>query len=87
MGKFWSPDDAKLMVGFDVSVEVKQYKWTFTDRKEMVDFVRNLFGLEGATDSDIQVGLDSYLKASETDFEWALMYFVATKPHTLPRSS
>ena len=81
-GTFWSIEDAVMMTGFDVSVEVKKYKWTFTGSEEMVDFCRNLFGLFGATDSEIVDGLRKYLGASDTGFYWSLMYFSATKPHT-----
>jgi hypothetical protein len=47
--------------------------------EEMVDFCRNLFGLEGASDKEIVDGLKSYLGAKETGFEWSLMYFIAIK--------
>jgi len=78
-GIFWSHDDVKLMAGFTVEVSVKKYRWTFNGMDEMVDFCRNLFGLEGASDSELVDGLKYYLGADETGFDWSLMYFIATK--------
>jgi SAM-dependent methyltransferase len=78
-GKFWSVTDAELMTGFTVSVSVKKYNWTFNTMEEMVDFCRNLFGLDKAPNEEIIDGLKSYLGANETGFEWSLMYFIAIK--------
>ena len=79
-GKFWSDDDKKFMTGFNVKTEMKYYPWTFSSHSEMIDFCKHLFGLKNASDTDIAEGLKKYLKASETDFEWSLLYFIATKP-------
>jgi SAM-dependent methyltransferase len=80
-GAFWSVTDADLMVGFTVDIVVKKYRWTFNGFEEMVDFCRNLFGLDSATDEEIVDGLRTYLDADETGFDWSLIYFSATKPH------
>jgi SAM-dependent methyltransferase len=85
-GKFWSEEDTKLMTGFNVvtgfnvTTEMKCYPWTFTSQNEMVDFCRHLFGLKNASDAEIEEGLQKYLMASETEFDWSLIYFIATKP-------
>lgn len=85
-GKFWSEEDTKLMTGFNVvtgfnvTTEMKCYPWTFASQNEMVDFCRHLFGLKNASDAEIEEGLQKYLMASETEFDWSLIYFIATKP-------
>ena len=79
-GKFWSEDDIKLMTGFNVTTEIKCYPWTFASRNEMVDFCKHLFGLKNASDAEIEEGLQKYLMASDTEFDWSLIYFMATKP-------
>jgi SAM-dependent methyltransferase len=78
-GKFWSDDDIKFMVGFNVQTEMKYYPWVFSSQTEMIDFCKHLFGLKNATDSEIAEGLKKYLNASETSFQWSLLYFIATK--------
>lgn len=78
-GKFWSLADAELMLGFTVTAFVKKYRWTFNGFEEMVDFCRNLFGLDSASDKEIVDGLEKYLGADGTGFDWSLMYFIATK--------
>ena len=78
-GKFWSSADTAIMDGFTVEVSVKSYRWNFNSMVEMVDFCRNLFGLDSASDKDIVDGLEHYLKADSTGFDWSLMYFIATK--------
>jgi SAM-dependent methyltransferase len=79
-GKFWTPADADLMHGFTVDVVVKKYRWNFNGQEEMIDFCRNLFGLDLATDEEISEGLRTYLRADETGFDWSLLYFIAAKP-------
>lgn len=79
-GKFWTNSDAYLMHGFTVEVSVKKYRWNFNGQEEMVDFCRNLFGLDLASDEEIVEGLHTYLNADKTGFDWSLLYFIATKP-------
>jgi len=80
-GKFWSLSDVALLeaAGFTVTTALKTYMWNFTDGAAMVDFTRHLFGLRAASDWEIQGGLRTYLGASDTSFEWSLLYFTATK--------
>lgn len=80
-GKFWSQSDVPLIeaAGFVVKMALKTYTWNFTDGLAMVDFTRHLFGLQAATDREILEGLRLYLGASDTSFEWSLLYFTATK--------
>lgn len=79
-GKFWSVDDTKLMTDFHVKNETKNYPWVFSSQNEMIDFCKHLFGLKNATDLDLIEGLKKYLMATDTEFEWSLLYFIATKP-------
>ena len=79
-GKFWSEEDTRLMSGFNVTTEMKHYPWAFASRNEMVDFCKHLFGLKNASHAEIDEGLQKYLMASDTEFEWSLIYFIATKP-------
>jgi len=78
-GKFWSEDDKKLMTGFHVDTILKHYNWTFSSNEEMIDFCKHLFGLKNASDLEIKDGLKKYLGASDKEFNWCLIYFVATK--------
>ena len=78
-GKFWSEEDKELMVGFSVKTEMKHYPWAFSSQTEMIDFCKHLFGLKNASDSEIAEGLQKYLNASDKEFGWSLLYFVATK--------
>jgi hypothetical protein len=78
-GKFWSLNDQELMHGFTVKTELKTYPWTFTSQEEMIIFVRHLFGLKNASDIEIYNGLKEFLLSKETEFEWSLLYFVASK--------
>ena len=78
-GKFWSEDDKKLMYGFDVTTILKHYTWTFVSKHDMIQFCKYLFGLKNASDLEIENGLKTYLAASDTEFKWSLLYFVATK--------
>jgi len=78
-GKFWSEADKELMVGFNVKTEMKHYPWVFASHAEMLDFCKHLFGLKNVSDSEIAEGLKKYLKASDTEFGWSLLYFIATK--------
>lgn len=78
-GKFWSSTDAAMMHGFTVEVSIQSYRWDFNSMVEMVDFCRNLFGLDSASDKEIVDGLEKHLGANSSGFDWSLMYFIATK--------
>lgn len=79
-GKFWSEADVGLLkeCGFTtVETTLRTYRWGFKDRHEMTDFCRHLFGLDKADDATIYSGLQTYLSATETGFDWTLVYFNA----------
>ena len=82
-GMFWKKEDSKLLeqTGFTVKTSVQEYSWNFKGSSEKMDFVRNLFGLDMATDDEIVNGLEKYLKSSGADpIPWRLRYFIASKP-------
>ena len=59
--------------------------WRFERREHMTDFFQGLFGLDKATDKDIEEGIESYLGYRQTDgqfwVDWDL-YFVKAKKHS-----
>lgn len=70
--------------GFNkVNSVVKSYPWTFKTIEEMVNFVKLLFGLDLASNKDIEDNIGNYLdiKVNSTcvTFEWELMFIVANK--------
>jgi SAM-dependent methyltransferase len=89
-GIFFSREDGDHFrrAGFgDVQITVEQYHWNFAKPGDMVDFCRNLFGLDLATIDNIEIGLVDFLRPQRpnrhslvTRIPWELMYFVATKP-------
>lgn len=90
-GRFWNVDpsgaDFQLLeaCGFQVSVAVRQYDWTFPSVAAMLDFVRNLFGLDLANeDTALLTAIQSYLGSAVAEdgsvrFPWELAYFVAER--------
>jgi SAM-dependent methyltransferase len=81
-GLFWSQEDVGLLEaqGFQIQMEEREYPWSFSSRDSMIDFCKNLFGLNLASEQKIQKGLESYLHATDGGFMWKLVYFIATKP-------
>jgi SAM-dependent methyltransferase len=79
-GQFWSGADARLLEnsGFKVTIKNPMYTWDFESNVGMIDFCRNLFGLDCAADSQIERGLVQYLGAKNCSIPWQLMYFIAT---------
>lgn len=86
-GVFFSESDKNVfeMSGFQTEIVVKTYPWIFKNELDMIDFMRNLFGLDLATTSDILNGVNSYLKPiinnTEIHIQWSLMYFTSIKRH------
>jgi SAM-dependent methyltransferase len=84
-GRFWSTDDLAGFqeAGFTVTIERKNYTWNWKTYKDMLDFCKNLFGLDLATDSEILDGLLKFLKPTiinaEYRIDWSLLYWKATK--------
>lgn len=87
-GLFWSVDDCKGFedAGFQVQTVVRDYRWKFSCTEEMVEFSRYLFGLDKADDETIRNGLQTYLEATDTYFDWTLLYFISTKPHNISQA-
>jgi hypothetical protein len=80
-GQFWSEHDLSFFhkLGLSVSMEQRTYPWKFSCKKDMVDFCKHLFGLDLATNDIIEKGLHYYLNATDTEFNWTLLYFTATR--------
>jgi SAM-dependent methyltransferase len=83
-GQFWSTADTRLFEesGFNVTIKNPMYTWDFESDVSMIDFCRNLFGLDLATDTQIMHGLVQYLGARDCSIPWQLMYFIATVTST-----
>lgn len=89
-GRFWNVDpagaDIQLLeaAGFQVIVSIQCYDWTFPSVSGMLDFVRNLFGLDLATDDTaLLTSIQSYLgfqvnADGSVRIPWELVYFIAT---------
>ena len=77
-GLFWSEADGHLLeeTGFSVHMCEKSYAWTFTNRAAMVDFSKDLFYLDLATEEQIDRALTEVLQATETEIPWKLLYFI-----------
>jgi len=84
-GLFWGEADRNLLEqnGFIVDIQMKSYPWIFDTKAAMIDFCKNLFGLDKATDEEIDNGINIYLQPycinDKYMFEWHLLYFIATK--------
>lgn len=84
-GTFWNESDINLLheCGFEATTCIKSYSWTFESETKMIDFCKNLFGLDLASESDIKNGIETYLQPYKLDdkihFDWSLIYFTATK--------
>jgi SAM-dependent methyltransferase len=84
-GRFWSAEDLAGLeaAGFSATLERKTYTWNWENYKAMLDFCKNLFGLDLATDVQILDGVLHYLRPRATEkgyeIDWSLGYFRATK--------
>jgi hypothetical protein len=86
VGHFFSEKDKILLeqCGFNVEVKKVKYKWHFRDENTIVDFCKNLFGLDLATSDDIKNGIQKYLALnSDFSFDWELIYFKCDNPFRL----
>lgn len=83
-GNFWSGADTQLLeeYGFNVTLEHAMYTWDFESKVSMIDFCKNLFGLDRATDAQIEQGLVQYLGVRDCSIPWELMYFIASSAIT-----
>ena len=67
---------------FKTEIEIKSYPWIFNNEEELVDFCRNLFGLDLATDYEILEGIKQYLNVEKKEkyiINWTLIYFISRK--------
>jgi len=91
-GIFWNDpqindSDKKLLekCGFNITSKIVNYKWTFDSKDIMIDFCKNLFGLDKIKDNnDLYNGLQKFLNPVKIyndryEFDWKLIYFIATK--------
>jgi hypothetical protein len=83
-GIFWSYEDVYLFkeAGFEkVEVIQKTYTWNFNSKIEMLDFTRNLFGIDRyISDEDLFSKINEYLHPiTENTLPWKLLYFKAFK--------
>ena len=77
-GLFFNEADVDLLAaaGFSVTTTIKRYRWDFENQAAMIDFCRHLFGIV-ADDVTLLNGLTHYLGATDTGFDWELIYFIA----------
>lgn len=91
-GLFWTEKDKTLIEqnGFTTDIVIKSYPWIFQSEYELIDFTRNLFGLDLANDEDILSGLNTYLcpriHNNNIVIDWNLIYFISTKRQISPQS-
>lgn len=89
-GRFWSREDAGLLTscGFSTEVSTQSYTWNFASWAAVVDFSRHLFGLDLATDAQIDEGLRRSLSPLRHEggfrIPWSLLYFTSTVAPALP---
>lgn len=86
LGKFWSTSDIQLLTdhGFNTTMTAQSYTWDFDSESVMIDFCRNLFGLDMASDAQIVSGIRQHLtfRAEQVNIPWQLVYFISTVSHT-----
>lgn len=84
-GIFWDEYDKNFINenGFNTRVEIRSYPWIFKSDASLLDFVKNLFCLDLASDAEIIAGIDKYLHPVRTNkqinINWQLIYFISTK--------
>lgn len=90
-GIFFSNNDKQLIEknGFLTETEIKSYPWIFNNENELLDFCKNLFGLDLATDKEILEGINTYLNPIRLEnnilINWTLMYFISIKNQVFPQ--
>jgi SAM-dependent methyltransferase len=75
--------------GLTVEIQIKSYPWIFDTEVALVDFCRNLFGLDLATNLEILDGINHYLRPEYQNnkivINWTLIYFISTKHQIFPQ--
>lgn len=81
LGRFWDDSDIALLneCGFSATTEIKKYAWKFDNQSDMIDCIKNLFGLDLASDKQILDGLVEFLDVDLDlcNINWELIYFIA----------
>lgn len=66
------------------AVEHRELRWNFPSETEMVDFSKQLFGMDLADAGEVRAGIDRYLGSETTPsgvaMRWQLSYAAALKP-------
>jgi hypothetical protein len=84
-GIFWKESDKNILEskGFSVNIKYTDYTWNFNSENDLVDFCKNLFGLDLASKEEILIGINTILKPETINekiyIKWNLIYFIATK--------
>lgn len=86
-GNFWSEKDNEIILssGFkNVEFSIQSYTWDFHNEIESIDFCKNLFGLDKASEIQIHDGIHTILKAYTSNdnkfhIPWQLGYFICKK--------
>lgn len=87
-GDFLAPGELKQLLSREGFVEITErqesYAWTFPDRRTLVQFCAQLFGLVKATEQEVEVAIDTHLDlqatASGVAMAWTLAYANARRP-------
>jgi hypothetical protein len=86
IGNFFSEKDKDLIesCGFIVDVKKVKYKWFFENETIMIDFCKNLFGLDLANHDTIKNGIKEYFTLNnDFSIDWELIYFICKNPFRL----
>jgi SAM-dependent methyltransferase len=94
VGDFFGHKDKYILesVGFDATEELEKYNWPFMSEFSMVDFMKNLFGLDKANKNEILDGIGRIFEPQPLGagwvIPWTMMYYVGTvgepKPLRMP---
>lgn len=87
-GIFFDEYDSKYFknAGFNVITKIKEYKWKFYSKKEVIDFIKHLFHLTLIKDDEelyniikdhLQIKYDC--NNNTYFFNWKLIFFICTK--------
>jgi SAM-dependent methyltransferase len=84
-GNFWKESDKNILElkGYSVNMKYTEYTWNFNSENELVDFCKNLFGLDLASAEEILLGINTILDPETINgkiyVRWNLIYFIAIK--------
>ena len=85
-GIFLTKNTAKVLskIGFKIKLkELRKYHWKFKNKKEMIEFIRLLFGIFEADENTLLNGIENCLgyieKENKILFNWELFFIKAYK--------